>query len=99
MPRLDEVRQSELKTIEGSPPDLLHPPTGCPFMPRCLYAKNVCRSMPPLEPMPEQATHRKACWVDIIDEKEQIRAKERREARQEKLQSVLESSLKSASAN
>src|SRR2546430_3029350 len=39
VPRLDEARQDLLKTIEGAPPNLLHPPTGCPFMPRCYFAR------------------------------------------------------------
>ena len=31
-----------LETITGSPPDLAHPPTGCPFAARCAYAENAC---------------------------------------------------------
>lgn len=30
------------KPIEGSPPDLLHPPTGCRFHPRCPYRQEIC---------------------------------------------------------
>jgi oligopeptide transport system ATP-binding protein len=88
VPRLDEARQSELKTIDGSPPDLLNPPTGCPFMPRCLYARSQCRTMPPLESLPGQASHHKACWVDITDPKEQAYAARRRQARLERLQAA-----------
>jgi oligopeptide transport system ATP-binding protein len=98
VPRLDEARQSELKTIEGAPPDLLNPAPGCPFMPRCLYARNACRAMPPLELLPGVQAHRKACWVDISDPDEQALAARRQQARQEKLQAAQESTLKSASA-
>jgi peptide/nickel transport system ATP-binding protein len=40
----------ELHSIEGVPPDLVSPPTGCRFHPRCPYAQAVCREkVPPLE--------------------------------------------------
>ncbi len=39
----------ELKSIEGFPPDLLSPPPGCRFHPRCPYAQQVCKeTIPPL---------------------------------------------------
>ncbi len=34
----------ELTTIHGFPPDLLNPPTGCRFHPRCPYMRDSCRS-------------------------------------------------------
>ena len=37
----------ELQPIEGSPPNLLHPPQGCSFRPRCPYAALKCRQEPP----------------------------------------------------
>jgi oligopeptide/dipeptide ABC transporter ATP-binding protein len=33
----------ELKTIEGLVPDLIHPPAGCRFHPRCGLAEDICR--------------------------------------------------------
>ena len=36
-----------LKSIPGSPPDLLDPPSGCSFHPRCPYAMEVCRKEEP----------------------------------------------------
>ena len=86
VPRLDEQRDSILKTIEGAPPDLVHPPTGCPFMPRCAFARAICRTMPPLDPLPGNSAHRKACWVDVTDPKEQAYAEKRRQARLEAMQ-------------
>ncbi|MBO0777387.1 MAG: ABC transporter ATP-binding protein [Ktedonobacteraceae bacterium] len=90
VPRLDEERHSELKTIEGAPPDLLHPPSGCPFMPRCLHARNICSTMPGLDPLPNMDAHRKACWVDVDDPKEQAYAERRRQARVAAQQAALE---------
>jgi peptide/nickel transport system ATP-binding protein len=46
--------------IPGSPPDLLHPPIGCRFAPRCALASNECNQPPP----GKMATgdHYVACW-------------------------------------
>jgi oligopeptide transport system ATP-binding protein len=85
VPRLDEVRHSQLRTIEGAPPDLLKPPTGCPFMPRCAFARAICRTMPPLEALSGDSAHFKACWVDVTDPKEQAYAEKRRQTRIEKV--------------
>ena len=82
VPRLDERRQTELSTIEGAPPDLLNPPKGCPFIPRCLFARSICRTMPGLDPLPGIPAHLKACWPDITDPNEQAYAERRRQARQ-----------------
>ena len=80
--RLDEVRQRELKTIEGAPPDLLQPPSGCPFMPRCDHARAICRTMPPLDPVDGNVAHRKACWVDVTNPEEKAYADRRHTTRQ-----------------
>ncbi|GAC1346243.1 MAG: ABC transporter ATP-binding protein [Ktedonobacteraceae bacterium] len=89
VPRLDEKRTNELKTIEGAPPDLLKPPPGCPFMPRCAFARAICRTMPPLDPVAGNAAHRKACWVDVTDPKEQAYAEKRRQVHLEAVQVAL----------
>ena len=94
VPRLDEKRQTELRTIEGAPPDLLQPPSGCPFMPRCFFARSICRTMPPLDPLPGNAAHRKACWPDIIDPKEQAYAERRRQARVEAQKAAISEAAK-----
>jgi oligopeptide transport system ATP-binding protein len=90
VPRLDEKRQAELKTIEGAPPDLLHPPTGCRFMPRCYFARNVCRTEPSLDPVAGNSLHHKACWANVTDPNDQAYAEQRRQKRQQALQEVLE---------
>lgn len=92
VPRLDEKRIQELATIEGTPPDLLNPPTGCPFMPRCAFARKACREMPPLAPVAGNSTHLKACWVDVTDPKEQAYAAKRKQMRQDAMKAALEQS-------
>ncbi len=64
LPRLDEMREEKLRSIEGMPPDLIDLPPGCPFEPRCVYAVEKCRvERPELEPVGPR--HRIACWVDV----------------------------------
>ena len=64
IPRMDLPRGELLQPIPGSPPDMLHPPQGCPFMPRCPYAIERCvREMPPLVRVNSSPTHDAACWV------------------------------------
>ena len=89
VPRVDEDRQSQLKTIEGAPPDLIKPPPGCPFMPRCAFARSICRTMPPLDPVEGTTNHYKACWVNVTDPAEQAYADRRRQARLDRIQQVL----------
>ncbi len=50
-------------------------------MPRCAFARSICRTMPPLESMAGSSAHLKACWVDVTDPKEQAYAERRRKAR------------------
>lgn len=64
LPKIKEKPGEKLETIEGLPPDLLELPQGCPFVPRCPFAKDKCREQnPPLEEI--APSHRIACWVDI----------------------------------
>ena len=46
IPRLDS-KGAELATIKGLPPNLMHPPSGCSFHPRCPYAQEICRTVDP----------------------------------------------------
>jgi len=49
IPRLDDLRSERLTPIAGQPPDLVNPPTGCPYAPRCPKVQPRCRQeMPPL---------------------------------------------------
>ncbi|MFH5774476.1 oligopeptide/dipeptide ABC transporter ATP-binding protein [Paracoccus sp. NGMCC 1.201697] len=48
IPRVDQ-KGDQLSAIPGSPPNMTHPPAGCPFAPRCAYVMDECRvQMPPL---------------------------------------------------
>ena len=50
VPRLDEPRGRKLETIEGLPPNLLEPPPGCRFAPRCPARRDACvAKVPELE--------------------------------------------------
>ena len=59
-PRLHQ-HVDELAFIPGSPPDLLHPPAGCRFAPRCHLAKEKCRREEP-HPLAIAPDHVVACW-------------------------------------
>ncbi|MDH4149355.1 MAG: ABC transporter ATP-binding protein, partial [Betaproteobacteria bacterium] len=50
VPRLDQPRGRMLETIEGLPPNLLEPPPGCRFAPRCRARQDACvAAVPELE--------------------------------------------------
>ncbi len=49
-----------LTTLPGEPPNLIDPPAGCPFHPRCAYATEECRSEYP--PQVSRGTQWAACW-------------------------------------
>jgi len=56
--RLDEPK---LKTMAGSPPDLVDPPAGCVFHPRCPQVMDTCRQDRP--PLFARNGHKAACWL------------------------------------
>ena len=67
IPRLTQPSHSRLAMIPGRPPDLVNPPTGCRFAPRCARAQEGCRAqVPALEPVPSAlaagAGHEVACF-------------------------------------
>jgi peptide/nickel transport system ATP-binding protein len=49
----------ELHSIPGAPPDLVAPPPGCRFHPRCEHAMQVCAQTSP----PQFGPHRAECWL------------------------------------
>ena len=58
--------EQDLTPIAGSPPDLLNPPKGCPFVDRCTKAMKVCKDYePPVSTIKEG--HQCACW--LLDER------------------------------
>ncbi|HLQ34983.1 MAG TPA: ABC transporter ATP-binding protein [Chloroflexota bacterium] len=67
IPRLDESRKEKLVPIEGLPPDLIAPPPGCPFAPRCVY--HIERSLVERPELREvRPGHTVACHVDLADD-------------------------------
>lgn len=56
-----KLDQPKLKTMPGSPPDLVNPPTGCVFHPRCPHAMDVCGKKTPQSQI--QDGHLVACWL------------------------------------
>jgi oligopeptide/dipeptide ABC transporter ATP-binding protein len=63
-PRLSNPSHTRLNAIDGRPPDLLRPPLGCPFAPRCPYAQDKCRAeKPPL--VEAEPGHSYACWFPL----------------------------------
>ncbi|MDR1204750.1 MAG: ABC transporter ATP-binding protein [Peptococcaceae bacterium] len=60
--RLNKDKNEPLIPIDGIPPDLLAPPKGCPFAPRCDYAMKVCREQMPRE-YSFGSAHTCDCWL------------------------------------
>ncbi len=47
IPDLHQDKRQRLAPIPGSPPDMTNPPPGCPFAPRCPYARRICKDKLP----------------------------------------------------
>ncbi len=62
IPKLNEKESERLVPIEGQPVDLLNPPKGCPFAPRCESCMKIClEKMPPKTDISD--THYSYCWL------------------------------------
>src|ERR671914_514350 len=74
VPRLDMARQTQLRTIEGNPRDMLSAPRACPFQPRCRYEVQESRQeVPPLVEV--EPGHMVACFNPVpVDEWERTKA-------------------------
>ncbi|MEE1187117.1 MAG: ABC transporter ATP-binding protein [Acutalibacteraceae bacterium] len=62
IPNLNDKEHKKLIPIEGSPVDMLNPPAGCPFAPRCNNCMKIC-----IDNMPQYTditdTHYSCCWL------------------------------------
>jgi len=65
IPRLDQPSHTRLTAIPGRPPDLLDPPRGCAFAPRCAFARDRCREEAPTMTAADNPEHRFACWYPV----------------------------------
>lgn len=62
IPKLNTEKIERLVPIEGQPVDLLTPPAGCPFAPRCSECMKIClNKMPPKTELSD--THYSYCWL------------------------------------
>ena len=74
IPRLDAKEHERLVPIEGTPIDLLNPPAGCPFAPRCSNCMKIClREMAPVTTFDD--VHYTQCWMNQKEQMEREAAK------------------------
>jgi oligopeptide transport system ATP-binding protein len=62
IPRLNDQRGLKLNPIGGQPPDLLNPPAGCPYAPRCPKVQSKCRQERPALMPVGRGNQRAACF-------------------------------------
>jgi oligopeptide/dipeptide ABC transporter ATP-binding protein len=75
VPRVDALRHDRLRSIEGIAPDLLRPPTGCRFHPRCPFRIEKCYEEEP-ELMNIAPDDLAACWVTMDRARKEMNADE-----------------------
>jgi peptide/nickel transport system ATP-binding protein len=65
IPKISDPSHTPLSAIPGRPPDLVNPPSGCRFAPRCPYVQDRCREEQP--PLFAGATpgHEYRCWFPV----------------------------------
>ena len=65
IPSIVQDKNIPLLPIPGSPPDASNPPSGCPFHPRCRYARRICSlDTPPLFEVADG--HHSRCWLQNV---------------------------------
>lgn len=73
IPRVDSDEHERLIPIEGNPVDLIFPPAGCAFAPRCESCMKIClENVPPI--YMENEGHESACWLHVKDLMEKERS-------------------------
>ncbi len=65
IPKIDDPSHTRLLAIGGRPPDLVNPPVGCRFAPRCLYARDQCLTEEPPLRATDNPEHTYACWYPV----------------------------------
>jgi len=65
IPKLSDRSHTRLSAIPGRPPDLVHPPKGCNFAPRCPYAQPRCHEESPPLVEAETPGHFYRCWFPV----------------------------------
>lgn len=65
IPKPNDPSHTRLKAIGGRPPDLINPPKGCKFSPRCPYAQDKCREVEPQIQADAAPGHEFACHFPV----------------------------------
>ncbi|MGH1504723.1 MAG: ABC transporter ATP-binding protein [Acidimicrobiales bacterium] len=65
IPKMSEPKHTRLSAIAGRPPDLINPPKGCKFSPRCPYVQDRCREEEPPLSAASGPDHQFRCWYPV----------------------------------
>jgi len=65
IPKLNAPSHSRLSSISGRPPDIVNPPTGCKFAPRCPYVQPRCEAEEPPLLDGDTPGHEYRCWIPV----------------------------------
>jgi len=65
IPKLSDPSHTRLEAISGRPPDLVNPPPGCAFAPRCPYAQEQCVREEPALADPDGDGHAFRCHFPV----------------------------------
>jgi peptide/nickel transport system ATP-binding protein len=65
IPKVTQAKHTRLNAIPGRPPNLIDPPPGCKFAPRCAYAQDICRAEEPQLRSIDSADHLFACHFPV----------------------------------
>ena len=65
IPKISAPSHTRLSVIGGRPPDLVNPPAGCRFAPRCAYAQQRCLDEAPPLTSDGDSSHVFACWYPV----------------------------------
>src|SRR5690606_35910243 len=68
IPRVENPSHTRLEIIGGRPPDLINPPSGCRFAPRCPYVQERCRTEQPPLLEADHPGHVYRCWYPVGSE-------------------------------
>lgn len=68
IPKTTQPKHARLSAISGRPPDLINPPSGCKFAPRCPYAQQQCHDEEPTLRSTGRADHEYACHLPVGSE-------------------------------
>ena len=83
IPKLEHPSHTRLDAIPGRPPDLVNPPKGCNFAPRCPYVQPKCLEEEPPLVEGEHPGHLYRCWFPVgTPEGDEALARNLAEARQ-----------------